>query len=229
MALHFSIMTLPLFSSILIFTSVKEDVKIVIIVCLLATLRKNFQTDLREIYREVWQWANEQMIKIWWRFGSPFQIRHYWEIWKVVINGHKSAGHTDLPDGGTGKTCLGGGMHCPSASNFIFEERYPRFFAVERVQIHNRFTTTSPNRSTAILGVWSTSTTLALSLLICENLNWSHCGFVCESGPLNPMAAYLDPSTPWLATCLLQRLRSIVTMLPTTLLQLKSIGCRALR
>jgi len=57
MALHFSIMTLPLFSSILIFTSVKEDVKIVIIVCLLATLRKNFQTDLREIYREVWQWA----------------------------------------------------------------------------------------------------------------------------------------------------------------------------
>jgi len=34
-----------------------------------------------------------------------------------VINGHKSAAHTDLLDGGTGKTCLGGGMHCASASS----------------------------------------------------------------------------------------------------------------
>jgi len=35
-----------------------------------------------------------------------------------VVNGHKSAAHTDSPDAGTGKTCLGGGMHCPSASSF---------------------------------------------------------------------------------------------------------------
>jgi len=34
-----------------------------------------------------------------------------------MINGHKSAAHTDLPDGGTGKTCLGRGVHCPSASS----------------------------------------------------------------------------------------------------------------
>jgi len=34
-----------------------------------------------------------------------------------VVNGHESATHTDSPDGGTGKTCLGGGMHCPSASS----------------------------------------------------------------------------------------------------------------
>jgi len=39
-----------------------------------------------------------------------FGIRHYWEIRKVV-NGHKSAAHTDSPDGGTGKTCIGGGMY----------------------------------------------------------------------------------------------------------------------
>jgi len=32
-------------------------------VCLLATLRKNFQTDLHEIFREHLQWASEQMIK----------------------------------------------------------------------------------------------------------------------------------------------------------------------
>jgi len=32
-----------------------------------------------------------------------FRIRHYWEIRKVA-NGHKSAAHTDSPDGGTGKT-----------------------------------------------------------------------------------------------------------------------------
>jgi len=38
--------------------------------------------------------------------GIFFRIRHYWEIWKVV-NGRKSAAHTDLADGGTGKACLG--------------------------------------------------------------------------------------------------------------------------
>jgi len=32
-----------------------------------------------------------------------------------VVNGHKSVAHTDSPDGGTGKTCLGGGIHCDSA------------------------------------------------------------------------------------------------------------------
>jgi len=30
-----------------------------------------------------------------------------------------SAAHTDSLDGGTGKTCLGGGMHCPSASSLL--------------------------------------------------------------------------------------------------------------
>jgi len=44
--------------------------------------------------------------------GIVFRIRHYWEIRKVV-NRHESTAHTDSPDGGTGKTCLGGGMHCP--------------------------------------------------------------------------------------------------------------------
>jgi len=33
-------------------------------VCLSATLRKNFRTDLHEIFRESWQWASEKMIKI---------------------------------------------------------------------------------------------------------------------------------------------------------------------
>ena len=32
-------------------------------VCPLATLRKNLQTDLREIFREDWQRVNEQMVK----------------------------------------------------------------------------------------------------------------------------------------------------------------------
>jgi len=31
-------------------------------VCPLATLRRNFRTDLHEIFREGWQWANEQTI-----------------------------------------------------------------------------------------------------------------------------------------------------------------------
>ena len=51
--------------------------------------------------------------------GIVFRIPHYWEIWKVV-NGHKSAAHTDSPDDGTGKTCLGGDrpMYCLSASSY---------------------------------------------------------------------------------------------------------------
>jgi len=58
--------------------------------------------------------------------GIVFWICHYWEIRKVVINGHKSATDTDSPDGGTGKTCLGGGMHSPSASSF---DLYPVIFS----------------------------------------------------------------------------------------------------
>jgi len=44
-------------------------------VCMLATLCKNFQTDLHESFRECWQWANEQMIKFWWRYESPSGYR----------------------------------------------------------------------------------------------------------------------------------------------------------
>jgi len=43
--------------------------------CSLATLRKNFGTDLHEIFRKGWQWANEQMIKFWWRSRSPSGYR----------------------------------------------------------------------------------------------------------------------------------------------------------
>jgi len=63
---------------------------------LLATLRKNFRTDLHDILREGWQWANERMIKFRWRSALPFRyrdcfrIRHYWEIpksaWLTEIN-----------------------------------------------------------------------------------------------------------------------------------------------
>ena len=43
--------------------------------CLLATFRKTFLTDLHEIFREGWQWANEQMIEFWRRSGSQIRIR----------------------------------------------------------------------------------------------------------------------------------------------------------
>jgi len=58
-----------------------------------------------------------------------FRIRHCWEIRKVV-NGHKSAAHTDLPYGGTSKTCLGGGMHCPSASSLSFFAKEDMFLSL---------------------------------------------------------------------------------------------------
>jgi len=47
--------------------------------------------------------------------GIVFRIHHYWEIQKVVISRHKAADDNGSSDGGTGKTCLGGGMHCASS------------------------------------------------------------------------------------------------------------------
>jgi len=62
--------------------------------CLLAILHKNFWMDLDEIFREGWQWAEEQVIKfLWW----------------------SDHGYDPNLDPNTDKTCLGGGMHCPSA------------------------------------------------------------------------------------------------------------------
>jgi len=79
---------------ILIFTSAKEGYVFVVVclfVCLSATLRKNVRTDLHEIFRKCWQWADEQMIKFWWRSGLPsgctvivFRFRHYGERRKEV-------------------------------------------------------------------------------------------------------------------------------------------------
>ena len=57
--------------------------------CLLATLRKNFQIDLREIFSEGWQWANEQMIKFRWQSISPSGYRDCFpDTLQKVINGH---------------------------------------------------------------------------------------------------------------------------------------------
>jgi len=47
-----------------------------------------------------------------------------------VVNGHKSAAHTDSPDGGTSKTCLGLGMHCPSASSLSFYANEDMFLSL---------------------------------------------------------------------------------------------------
>jgi len=47
---------------------------VIVVVCLLATLRKNVPTDLHEIFRVGWLWASEQMIKFWWRSGSRIRM-----------------------------------------------------------------------------------------------------------------------------------------------------------
>jgi len=38
---------------------------------------------------------------------------------RKVVNGHKSIAHTDSPDGGTGKTCLGGAMQAAAAVQVV--------------------------------------------------------------------------------------------------------------
>jgi len=55
---------------VVIFTSAKEDMQSSLSVCLFATLRRNFRTDLLEISRESWQRIVEQTTKCWWRSGS---------------------------------------------------------------------------------------------------------------------------------------------------------------
>ena len=47
--------------------------------------------------------------------GIVFRIRHNWEIWKVV----NRRSFIDSPDSGTGKMCLGGGLHCLIASSLL--------------------------------------------------------------------------------------------------------------
>jgi len=105
-------------------TSTKEGGYVFVVVCLfVSNFSKNFRTDLHEIFRKV---GNRPMNR-WLNFGGDpdhrldieivFRIRQYWETRKVV-NGRKSAAHTDSPDGGTGNTCLGGCMHCPNASSY---------------------------------------------------------------------------------------------------------------
>jgi len=61
-------------------------------VCLLATSRKNFWTDLHEIFRQGWQWTNEQTRKFWWRYGSRIRLqiatlvrRALAEVWTVPV------------------------------------------------------------------------------------------------------------------------------------------------
>jgi len=49
---------------------------VIVFVCLfVSTLHKNFQTGVYEILIEGWQWANEQMIKFWWRSRSWIRVR----------------------------------------------------------------------------------------------------------------------------------------------------------
>jgi len=96
--------------------------KIIVVICFLATLRKTSKRICMTFSRKV---GNGQVNKCLNFDGDPdyrldtrivFRVRHYWEIRKVV-NGYsfilirRMAGLVRV-------TCLGGGMHCPSASSF---------------------------------------------------------------------------------------------------------------
>jgi len=51
---------------------------VIVVVCLfvlLATVSKNLQTDLHEIFGEGWQWASKQTNNFWWRSGLPSEYR----------------------------------------------------------------------------------------------------------------------------------------------------------
>jgi len=108
-------------------------------VCLLATLGKNFRTDLDEIFRKVWKWINEQIFKFWRQSGSPSGYRDNFPDSSLLgdmesgINRlrcatlqctagryrHRNYDVITSPAHGRQprQTCLGGGMHCLSASS----------------------------------------------------------------------------------------------------------------
>jgi len=104
-------------------------------VCLLATLRKNFRTNLHEILSEGLQWANTQMIKFWWRSGSPSGYRDCFpdssllEDTETDINRLRCATlqctactsrHRHSNYDVITSPAVGRGMHCTSASSSIF-------------------------------------------------------------------------------------------------------------
>ena len=114
-------------------------VGVCLFVCLLATLRKNVRTDLHEIFREGWRWPSEQMFKFWWRSGSPSGYKdcfpdssllgytesgidrlHCATLQCKACTGRHRRSNYDviMPPAHNGQpqwTCLGGGMHYPSA------------------------------------------------------------------------------------------------------------------
>ena len=104
-----------------IFTSAKEDMQSSLFVCLfvclfVATLRKNFRTDLHEIFTVGWQWASEQVLKFWWRSNLRIRIRIRIRIGIRIY-------YPDLdPYCDSGKTYLGGGVHSPSASSLSCDQ-----------------------------------------------------------------------------------------------------------
>jgi len=59
---------------ILLITSAKADVFSSLFVCLSVCLSVS-RTDLHETFREGWQWSSKQIIKFWWRSGSPSGYR----------------------------------------------------------------------------------------------------------------------------------------------------------
>jgi len=131
-------------NALLLITSAKEEVmfsslcvclSVRLSVCLSATLRKNFRTDLHEIFREGWQWTNERiMIKFSWRSGSTSEYRDCFpgssllgdtesginrlrcatlQCWACTSrHRHSNYDVIRLP-------ALGGGMHCSSASRYF--------------------------------------------------------------------------------------------------------------
>jgi len=108
-------------------------------------LRKTFQTDWHETCREGWQWVNEQMTKFWWRSGSPSRYKRYKDCFpdsslsrdtESGINRlrcatlqctacpsmHRHSNYdvitSPAPERQQRQTCIGGGMHGPSASSY---------------------------------------------------------------------------------------------------------------
>jgi len=59
--------------------------------------------------------------------GTVFRIRQSLLGNTKSVNGHKFSAYIDSPDGGTGKRCLGGGMHCLSASSFRLSKMLVKF------------------------------------------------------------------------------------------------------
>jgi len=104
------------------FYYLREGRYVFIVVCLsVSNFAQKLPNTFAWNFQEGWQWANEQMVKFWWRIGSPsgfVTVGRYGKWYQstalhntAVLGRHCHSNYNIITS-----PALSGGMHCPSES-----------------------------------------------------------------------------------------------------------------